>query len=203
MIKRVFCVLAMAALLFVMPAHASTVLNFDDLTTPLSYDAGSPGIVSYGIVPVSYGGFNWGEALWEVMGNADVNKYPGNTLSFPSQFNAIYPGNGLTSVVSSTPFSFQGAFLGSWVGGNNAGSTLSVEGFLGGQSQGIITVALTSAMAWTPIDFATVDQLNFTSNGYYLLDNFTTSAPVPIPGAVWLLGSGLFGLVAIRRRMKN
>jgi hypothetical protein len=28
-------------------------------------------------------------------------------------------------------------------------------------------------------------------------------APVPIPGAVWLLGSGLVGLVAIRRRFKK
>jgi uncharacterized membrane protein len=28
-------------------------------------------------------------------------------------------------------------------------------------------------------------------------------APVPIPGAVWLLGSGLIGLVGIRRRFKQ
>ena len=29
------------------------------------------------------------------------------------------------------------------------------------------------------------------------------SAPVPIPAAAWLLGSGLIGLVAVRRRMKK
>jgi asparagine N-glycosylation enzyme membrane subunit Stt3 len=28
-------------------------------------------------------------------------------------------------------------------------------------------------------------------------------SPVPIPGAIWLLGSGLLGLVAIRRRKEN
>lgn len=28
-------------------------------------------------------------------------------------------------------------------------------------------------------------------------------APVPIPAAIWLLGSGLVGLLGIRRRMKN
>jgi len=27
------------------------------------------------------------------------------------------------------------------------------------------------------------------------------SAPVPVPAAIWLLGSGLIGLVGIRRRM--
>lgn len=80
-----------------------------------------------------------------------------------------------------------GAYLASWVGGNGAGNSLSVEGFLGNQSQGTITVGLTNAMVWTDIAFANVDKLNFTSNGYYLLDNFTT---VPIPAAVWLLDLG-------------
>ena len=31
----------------------------------------------------------------------------------------------------------------------------------------------------------------------------TVSAPVPIPAAAWLLGSGMLGLVALRRRMKK
>jgi hypothetical protein len=31
----------------------------------------------------------------------------------------------------------------------------------------------------------------------------TAAAPVPIPGALWLLGSGLIGLIGIRRRFKK
>lgn len=38
--------------------------------------------------------------------------------------------------------------------------------------------------------------------GSFEVDNFGAGA-VPIPGAIWLLGSGLFGIVGIRRKFKN
>jgi hypothetical protein len=41
----------------------------------------------------------------------------------------------------------------------------------------------------------------FPDAGYFLVRN--SAAPVPIPGAVWLLGSGLIGLIGIRRRFKK
>ena len=39
--------------------------------------------------------------------------------------------------------------------------------------------------------------------GDLLVDNFGTVAAVPIPGAVWLLGTGIIGLVGIRRKFKK
>ena len=45
-------------------------------------------------------------------------------------------------------------------------------------------------------------QGEFPDDGITGLDNVQINA-VPIPAAVWLLGSGLVGLVAIRRRMKK
>jgi len=37
----------------------------------------------------------------------------------------------------------------------------------------------------------------------FALASLTVSSPVPIPGAVWLLGSGLVGLVGLRRKFRS
>ncbi len=39
-------------------------------------------------------------------------------------------------------------------------------------------------------------------SGYEPFNAIYETAPVPIPGAVWLLGSGLLGLIAVRRKRK-
>jgi hypothetical protein len=41
-----------------------------------------------------------------------------------------------------------------------------------------------------------------TDDGHNLITG-VVSSPVPIPGAVWLLGSGLIGLAGIRRRFRK
>ena len=49
------------------------------------------------------------------------------------------------------------------------------------------------------------DLLEAYSNTFILADSSAAypSATVPIPGAVWLLGTGLIGILGIRRRTKN
>jgi hypothetical protein len=64
----------------------------------------------------------------------------------------------------------------------------------------------------------TYTDLNIGNTGFYLLDNATRIAsggwiaasgynppapPVPVPGAIWLLGSGLAALAGMRRKMKK
>lgn len=46
------------------------------------------------------------------------------------------------------------------------------------------------------------DTVTFKASGQdgYGIDNLSVAAPTPIPGAVWLFGTGLLGLVGLRRR---
>jgi len=44
---------------------------------------------------------------------------------------------------------------------------------------------------------------NSNGDGTYAQQSLTMLAPVPVPPAVWLLGSGLIGLIGIRRRLKK
>ena len=44
--------------------------------------------------------------------------------------------------------------------------------------------------------------INQSYGGNYEI-NLSSTAPVPIPGAIWLLGTGLIGIVGIRRKFKK
>jgi hypothetical protein len=49
----------------------------------------------------------------------------------------------------------------------------------------------------TTADYSAVLRFN-TANGEVILN--PTAAPVPVPAAAWLLGSGVLGLIGLRRR---
>jgi hypothetical protein len=65
----------------------------------------------------------------------------------------------------------------------------------------LIQIGTTAAGGGTPTSLGTFRVTNYTTTGSF---NLTGSvSPVPLPGAVWLLGSGLLGLTGWRRFMKG
>ena len=144
-------------------------------------------------------------------GYASVQDYTGTTrivrngtTSLPSSsFTMSSPGTfDLTSFVIAGAFGTQ---------------TLTIDGLRDGNP--IYTVDLgitTTAQLFSPTGWDDIDQfiiylgddfidVNPSLNRpYWALDNIVlTENPVPVPGAIWLLGSGLIGIVGIRKKFKN
>ena len=207
--KVIFGALVVIATVFCVsvPTQASLVINFDDLSTP-NNDGGQ----LWGSVPSNYQGFTWAGS-WEV---AEQNSYKttyGNSYNFPSQYNAAYNDTGsLTmTLTSSTPFNFESALFSTYAQNNSFASfsatTLTITGYLNNVAVGSpITFNLKSNMFESQsINLNDIDKVTFTANGaakWWLMDNLTYT-PVPIPAAVWLLGTGLIGLVGLRRNFQR
>ncbi|MEW6267231.1 MAG: VPLPA-CTERM sorting domain-containing protein [Thermodesulfobacteriota bacterium] len=177
----------------------AAVIDFDDL-------------VSENQVPSNYQGFNWSES-WYVYDDTSYMYYYGNTYGSTSGENAVFNGGGvMVSTVSGNTFNFLGAYFTGWASYNQSvwhtSESITVEGYYQGSLVGTASMNLSASQYdWLNAGLMGVDQLIFYSSGdskWFLMDDFTynTGAPVPIPGAVWLLGSGLVGLVGLRRKLQ-
>jgi hypothetical protein len=92
-------------------------------------------------------------------------------------------------------------------------SVLGTGNYIGGLKNGVTGIGWPSDDFWFGWDM--VDWKKYGPNGFNYMSiahngwcstmdykNFsiTESAPVPIPGALWLLGSGLLGLIGLKRK---
>ena len=184
-------------------AHA-VVLTFDDLTVP------GPiwGSYYYGDIPTGYGGFNWG--------GMDVNTEaapPGsyiNGASSGSQFATWSFGDVLwLTFTGEGTFDWSGAYFHTYSGFAAGSLTLDIEGYKDGTrvyNPSWYSLSYYNPPKWIEFNWQDIDQIRFSrvrGNDTFQLDDFTFTPSVPLPGAVWLLGSGLIGIVGLRSKFKK
>jgi hypothetical protein len=180
-------------------AQASVfVLDFEDHNI-MSYQGNG-----FYIIPNGYHGFNWTAAWavnWAAAGLSGTG-YQYGTIGNMSAFNNFTDYQYMRMKSTSGTFDFTGAYLTSaW----DSVQYPIIQGWLNSELKYTSIVTIYNAANWYSFNFTGIDELVFISNGggQVVIDNLTyNTSTVPIPAAVWLLGSGLIGLIGIRRFRK-
>jgi hypothetical protein len=87
---------------------------------------------------------------------------------------------------------------GNWI------SFFALPGQTPSNSNGELTLLIDPSILVNSITFRAPGQLPLLNQRHeFSIAAIETAAPVPIPAAVWLLGSGLLGLVGLRRRFRK
>jgi len=200
---KLLVLLTLGAVICLPGMALASIMGFDDLTA--NQDSNT-----WGFVPASYQGFTW--TGFEFITNAAFTTPYGNTGNFPSPSNAAYNGD-VGNLTVTIDFGAKRDVLDAYFrsfGQNNAfqsfsAQTVTLKG-LDAADNVIDTLVVNlsaAAMVDPTINFYGVNKLSITSDRaghYWVMDNLTT---VPLPPTLLLLGSGLVGLIGLRRKPRR
>ena len=197
--------LAVAIALLASPAlWAGTVtLNFDDINT-----------TSTKAIPSSYHTFTFG-SNWDALNNNYYDFSDSNTVTFPSQPNVAFNGNGVNSVTLSnaTPMQLTSLDAAWWAihdvfSSGISSTSLTVEAFMNNTMVGSKTVNLATNFSLFNLNLPMANSWDFINSGgaaWWLVDDVTFTSgtsTTPEPASFGLLGVAGLGLLAIRRKFR-
>lgn len=164
------------------------VIAFDDV----------PGSASgtYSEIPITYSGLAW-DNFWVMhKGYAPGTGFETGVVS--GEY-AAYNGYTNPASLSGPSFTFVGAYFTTDYLGRE--QSLTIKGYSNEVETHSAVLLLDSLEPiWLQADWQGIDRLYFDRPGaWFVMDNFTYS--VPIPATLLLFGSGIVGLIGIRRRM--
>lgn len=185
------------------PAIASAqTITFDDLPSSCA-----------SLIPNGYQGFNWAN-FWYLSGTSCLpgSGYANGTVSGNVAFNAFSDPASML-MASGTPFTFNSVFMtAAW----NDGVSVTVEGLMNSTVLFASTVTVSShAATLFNFDWTGINSVRFSSSGgvnqgyggegsHIAFDNLTVNqSVVPEPASMLLIGTGLAGVAAARRRRKD
>lgn len=180
----------------------ATVLNFDDLALNGTYGPMSN---------LNYGGFDW-DSRWYAGDNTN-GTYNNGAHSGTQYLSNGWAVNDLL-VSQASPFDFNGAWFAHPDRNFNIATQIQLFGLASDNSILYQTglVDINDTHQYIAANFGGVNKIRIWHNngnaGWFVMDDFEYNEPigqqpVPEPGTLMLLGTGLLGLVGLRKKSKN